>query len=69
MAYVIDKRITHTSESKADETKRIWTRWTEHGVSACRYCGAPMILHDPSYCRETRVQMSEEENCEQADNG
>lgn len=67
MAYAIDKRIVRTSESKADEVARIHKRWTLARVSACRYCGAPMILHDARYCTDTREQIEEEDDCGERD--
>lgn len=67
MAYAIDKRFKAVAESKASEVARIHARWTQGHVSACRYCGAPMILHDPRYCRETREQIEQEANCGKRD--
>lgn len=63
MAYAIDKRFTHTSESKADEVQRIYARWTRARVNACRQCGIPLILHDARYCAEAREQIEREANC------
>ena len=63
MAYAIDKRFTRTSESKADEVARVHTRWSKAGVSACRYCGAPLVIHSESECRATRAQIEKEANC------
>ena len=64
MAYAIAKQFTRDSESKADEVTRIHERWTEHGVHACRYCGAPLVIHSESECRATRLEIEREANCE-----
>ena len=64
MAYAIAKRFSRTSESKSDEVHRIWERWTAHRVSACRYCGAPLVIHSESECRATRREIEQEANCE-----
>lgn len=66
MSYVIRKpgipeRLA--PESTSAEVQRIWTRWTRGNVSACRYCGAPMILHSQSECERTQARIEEEHEC------
>lgn len=67
MAYAIDKRIKRVAESKEAEVSRTHRRWTEAGVSACRYCGAPIIIHSESECRATRLEIEREANCGTSD--
>ena len=61
MAYAIAKRFTRDRETRSDEVRRIHERWSAANVSACRYCGCPLILHDRAYCEQTQAQIAEEE--------